>query len=78
MGAGLPAIASTRCIRHSEVSASQASQLPLLISFVWEDYFQAKKMPRTWRGIFLGEAYRPSSIALLRTAPLSALVASRA
>jgi len=44
----------------------------------FEELFQAKKMPRTWRGIFMREAYRPSSIALLRTAPLSALVASRA
>ncbi len=38
------------------------------------------KMPRTWRGIFSSTAndHSPSSIALLRTAPLSALVASRA
>ncbi|ARB31713.1 hypothetical protein B5P22_16800 [Pseudomonas tolaasii] len=28
VGAGLPAIASPRCIRCTEVSASQASQLP--------------------------------------------------
>ena len=41
-------------------------------------FLAGKKMPRTWRGIFMGGAYRPSSMALLRTAPLSALVASRA
>jgi len=29
-------------------------------------------------GFFVGAAYSPSNIALLRTAPLSALVASRA
>ncbi len=46
----------------------------------WRDspIVPGKKMPRTRRGIFMGEAYRPSSIALLRTAPLSALVANSA
>ncbi len=73
----MPAMATTRCIRYAVVSPSQASQLPHLISCGLA--IQAgKKMPRTWRGIFIGEAYRPSSMALLRTAPLSALVASKA
>ncbi|PMU18550.1 hypothetical protein C1X89_22630 [Pseudomonas sp. GP01-A8] len=31
VGAGLPAMASTRCDRYTEVPASQASQLPHLI-----------------------------------------------
>ncbi len=66
-----------RYFMYSEVMQSQASQLPHLISNVLGIFCRQKK-PRTWRGFFMRGAYRPSSMALLRTAPLSALVANNA
>ncbi|TVT92249.1 hypothetical protein FPT15_04340 [Pseudomonas sp. RGB] len=37
VGAGLPAMQTTRCVRHNQLMPSQASQLPLLIEFSLQD-----------------------------------------
>ncbi|MRU51500.1 hypothetical protein FIV37_14490 [Pseudomonas gessardii] len=67
----MPAMASTSVYQEHRGVCIAGKPAPTLI-------FGRQKKPRTWRGIFMGEDYRPSSMALLRTAPLSALVASRA